>query len=62
MQAAVPIWEIEAAGFFHELGIIQVILHHELGQVAHHLAAGRHLHACNCFKEVVFELSDSAAL
>ena len=43
VRVSSPARKIQVGCFVHQLSVIELILHHELCQVSHHLAAGRHL-------------------
>ncbi len=43
-SSSAPVGQRKGVGALHQLVLVELVLHHELCQVAHHLAAGRHLH------------------
>ena len=39
-----PAWKGQLVCSLHQAVLVQFVLHHELRQISHHLAAGGHLH------------------
>lgn len=43
VRVEAPVGDAELLGLLQQLALAEVVLHHELRQIAHHLRRGRHL-------------------